>query len=505
MTSNNFCHNLIFCLFEEIVRRKQDNLPTTLSCICYSYFQMLYNIGTLTNSTLFISGDRVQIPGWISDARSQISASKNKADILKNMLFYGHIGFIKELYTDFDISSLKICNFGISDLKMNATFIQQIMSWGGQHFSGKLDEISKSKYSSNNEWGMPADTTLQGTDSASDKWTNLVVPTGNYLTDEGLPTIDINADTTYHVQNFLGKDWGSVRGFGIPLSNRDGIPDLGNYNSFEAGCNEQVNEILDMYANLDDRKKTIAELFAGTSKTSVSTPGFWILIGIMMSQKYNQSIELDLLMFFVISSGLFDAGLAAWKIKAICEQPNPINVIRTLFNGIQISSWNPLRKNTINGSEWLPFQDLTVVSPPYPCGVSDHTAFSIVAVRLLEWWFDSSKLYDPFKLVNLPNPQLISPILNNQYKLFSCGEFCLDAGSSKIELGGHSPKNSIVLKYDLLDELCSDVCMARIYAGVEWFENQEFSHKLAEWVYDKVRSKIENAFKIKSPYKQQYT
>jgi len=499
MTSNNFCHNLIFCLFEEIVRRKQDNLPTTLSCICYSYFQMFYNIGTLTNNTLF-SGDRVPIPSWINDARSQISASKNKADILKNMLFYGHIGYIKELYADFDISSFKISNFGIVDLKMNAAFIQQIMSWGGQHFSGKLDEISKSKYSSNNEWGMPADTTLRGTDSTSDKWTNLVVPTGNYLTDDGLPAIDINADTTYHVQNFLGKDWGSVRGFGIHLSNKESVQDvIGICTSFETGRNEQVNKVLEMYANLDDRKKTIAELFAGTGKTSVSTPGFWIIIAIMMSQKYNQSIELDLVMFFVISSGLFDAGLASWKIKAISEQPNPINLIRTLFNGIQISSWNPLRKNTINGSEWLPFQDLTVVSPPYPCGVSDHTAFSIVAVRLLEWWFDSSKLYDPFKLVNLPNPQLISPILNNQYKLFSCGEFCLDAGSSKIDLG---PKNNIILKYNLIDELCKDVCMARIYAGVEWFENQEYSQKMAEWVYDKVRSKFETAFKIKSPYKQ---
>jgi hypothetical protein len=500
MTINNLCHNLIFCLFEEIVSRKTDNLPTTLSCICYAYFQMCYNIGTITNNTLLFSGDRVQIPNWIHTVRSQISSSKNKKDILQNMLFYGHIGFLKELYSDFEITSLKLTSFGIPDLKFNPAFIQQLITWGGQHYSGKQDEITKSKYSSSNSWGMPVDTSMHSGDTSggSDKWQNLVVPTGNYATDDGLPSIDINADTTYHIQNFLGKEWGTVRGFAISLPSENVPPELDDNNL----DSESINKVLELFAiaNFDERKKLIAELFSGSGKNSICTPGFWILISLMLSQKYNQSLEYDLIMFFVVSCGLLDAGIASWKNKALHEQPNPINKIRKLFNGIKINSWTPLKKD-IYGSEWLPYQDYTVVSPPHPAGISDHITFSISAVRLLEWWFDNSQLYDPFKLVHVPNPQLISMMLNNQYKLFSCGEFCLDSGSSKIEMKTRTPKENVILKYTSLNDLCSDVCMARIYAGVEWIENKEDSQKVAEWVYDKVRTKFETGFKIKSPYK----
>jgi len=500
MTINNLCHNLIFCLFEEIVSRKNDNLPTTLSCICYAYFQMFYNIGTIINTTLLFSGDRVQIPNWLNNVRSQISSSKNKTDILQNMLFYAHIGFLKELYCDFEITSLKLTSFGIPDLKFNAAFIQQLMAWGGQHYSGKLDEITKSKYSATNAWGMPVDTAIDSgeTSVCSDKWQNLVVPTGNYLTDDGIPAIDINADTTYHIQNFLGKEWGMVRGFTISQSKNDNFPEELNCNNLDS---ESINKVLELFAHLDERKKIIAELFSASGKNCICTPGFWILISIMLSQKYNQSLESDLIMFFIIACGLMDAGIAAWKNKALHEQPNPINKIRKQFHGIKLNSWTPLKKDGIFGSEWLPYQDNTTVSPPYPAGLSDHIAFSISSVRLLEWWFDNTKLYDPFKLVHVPNPQIISTMLNNQYKLFSCGEFCLDAGSSKIDMNARTPKESVILKYTSINDLCTDVCMARIYAGVEWIENKEDSHKIAEWVYEKVRSKFETGFKIKSPYK----
>jgi hypothetical protein len=125
--------------------------------------------------------------------------------------------------------------------------------------------------------------------------------------------------------------------------------------------------------------------------------------------------------------------------------------------------------------------------------------FSVVSGRLLEWWFNSSNLYNPFKLFSISNPQLISSCLNSQYKTLSCGEFCINRGSSQIE-PNVTPSQTILLKYNTIKELYDDIGLSRVYGGVSWMKTIENSNELACWVSDKVRNKFESIFKIKSPY-----
>ena len=500
---DNIVHNLIYSFFDEVVAH-EDNYPTKLSLLLYCYFQMFYNIGSLFNTKTPITADRVILPNWYNELYKQLSFTAvgyNKTDLLHNMLYYGHNGFLSSLYADFDKNKYKITDFGIRDTRLLTKLQSQFFTWGEQHLTGKYAELQTASNLKKNTTGMPADITgtLDFIPTNPNKWSNLIIPNGSF-SENDIPIIDINATATFKIQNFIGNDWWNNRGFSINPS-KDAILDVSNKinKSWQEGYQEQTNLLLKIYANLDERKKMISELFSGESKTNISIAGFWVIIAMMLSKKNNQSIENDIIMFFILGSGMYDAGLATWTYKTRFESPRPINIIRHFLKEAEIVSWNPKMKPTIMGQYWLPYQNLTYVSPSHPETISSHTVLSVVSGRLLEWWFNSSNLYNPFKLFTISNPQLISSCLNSQYKTFSCGEFCIKRGSSSIE-PNTTPSQTILLKYNTIKELYDDIGLSRVYGGVNWIETIGISTELAIWVSDKVRNKIESIFKIKSPY-----
>ena len=496
---DNIVHKLIYSILEEIVYHG-DNYSTKLSLILYSYFQMFYNIGSLFNKNTPITADRVIIPTWYNDLFYQLQNVKDKQDILQNMLFYGHNGFLSSIYPDFNKNKYKITDFGIKDIKLTSIIVQRINLWGSNHYTGKqseLDKLTDSKYYT----GFLADVT-GNTDfipENTNKWINLIVPNGSY-TENGLPVIDINADSTFKLQSFNCKDFWLNRGFSINPSNEP-IIDLSPkiIKSWDTGLNTETDTLLKIYENLDDRKKMISELFSLDNPESISIPGFWVITAMMLSQKNSQTIENDIIMFFILGAGIYDASIAAWTIKSKYEQPRPISIIRLNLKEKIIASWNPSRSFQIEGKKWLPYQSLTTVSPSHPDGADINTVFSVVSGSLLEWWFNSINLNNSFKLFYLPNPQLISTILNKQYKTFSLGEFCIEKGSSKIE-PDITPAQTTVLKYASIKELVDDISVSSLYGGISWPHTIQNSNELGNWVYNKVKAKFETIFKIKTPY-----
>jgi hypothetical protein len=500
---DNILHNLIYSFFDEVIAH-QDNYPTKLSLLLYCYFQMFYNIGSLFNTKTPITADRVIFPNWYNELYKQLSFNTigcNRLDLLHNLLYYGHNGFLSALYKDFDKNKYKITDFGINDIRIVTKLQSQFFNWGAEHLLGKNTELKTKSNIKINSTGMPADIsgTLDFVPTNPNKWTNLIVPNGSF-SENDIPIIDINASTTYNIQNFIENEWGNNRGFSIyPV--KEEILDLSAKisKSWNEGYQQQSNILLAIYENLDERKKIISELFSGESKTNISISGFWVIIAMMLSKKNNQSIENDITMFFIIGAGMYDAGIATWTYKSKFESPRPINIIRYFLKEKQLISWNPQMKPSIMGQYWLPYQNLTYVSPSHPETISSHTMFSVVSGRLLEWWFNSSNLYNPFKLFSISNPQLISSCLNSQYKTFSCGEFCIKRGSSQIE-PDVTPSQTILLKYNTIKELYDDIALSRVYGGVNWMKTIENSNELACWVSDKVRNKFESIFKIRSPY-----
>ena len=204
-------------------------------------------------------------------------------------------------------------------------------------------------------------------------------------------------------------------------------------------------------------------------------------------------------MYFSIAAGLFDACLGAWHYKSTYKQARPVNLIRKYYADQKIKTWTPTSSSEINGKQWLPYQPLTFVTPPFPDVASGHTTFSNVAAKILNWWFHNPVLYDGCSLVTIPNQQTLCPLLNVHDKMVCIGEYIFDKGCSEIE-PGITPKEKIVLRYKTLEDLATMAGVSRVYGGIHTFETNEVSAELAKWVFKQTHVKLINEFKFKSPY-----
>ena len=492
--------NFIWYFFNEVISHN-DNTPTKLSVLMYAYFQMLYNFGTLFDKSQKQSTDRVLPLKNYKKIRADLlplHINQFYDNILLNYLYIGHNAFLSQLYGTTPLSQL---DYGFTPYQISSSITSNLINWSKSHITEKAVELTRAGFSTANIYGLPAD--YQPSHDSNQYWIQLQVPTGKKLGTNGLPEIDPADPTTYKIQNFLGKDFYLNTGFAVdPTSN---IINLSRHIStnWETGLKEQMDLILAEYENLTDTKKMTAELFAGSSKGVLPPPGFFIVIAIELSQKYKQSIQNDLIMFFSLACGLFDAAVSAWYYKSTYNQGRPISLIRNNYTNDNITSWSPTDSSqtaiSITGSQWLPYQNLNFVTPPFPDVASGHTTFSRVAGKILNWWFNNPVLYDGFTTIKMPNSFLICPSLNNMQKECLIGEFILQKGSSTIE-PNITPKTNITLIYKTLEELYLAAGISRVYGGIHSFQTNEVSGMLADWVYTQTYNKLINLFRFTSPY-----
>jgi len=492
--------NFIWVFFNEVIKNG-DNSPTKLSVLMYCYCQMLYNFGTLFKKSSIQSTDRVTpLPNY-NALKAEITSmpfDKKRCDLLNNYLYIGHSAFLTHLYKTVPLTRK---DYGINPVEIKPETIENLINWSIAHVTGKSLELSRCGFSTKNTTGLPADYT--GGSTTSKYWEQLIVPTGTKTGYNNLPLIDYNDPTSFKIQNFLGKEFYLNSGFAVDPTKK--IIDLGNEISttWETGLKEQMDKLLEVYKNLDDTKKMVAEFFAGSSRYVVPPPGFFICIAEQLSQKYNQTTLNDLAMYFSLSAGLFDACCGAWWYKSTYNQARPINLIRDNYTNKSINTWTPLYQNKISanipGKQWLPYQNFDFVTPPFPDVASGHTTFSRVASQILDWWFNKPALYDGFSVATMPNQTIICPSLNLEIKNCSIGEYIFEQGSSTIE-PGLTPKKQIVLRYKTLSELSDAAGLSRVYGGIHTFQTNEVSAKLGDWIFGQTHAKLISQFKFSSPY-----
>src|SRR5258707_715394 len=105
-----------------------------------------------------------------------------------------------------------------------------------------------------------------------------------------------------------------------------------------------------------------------------------------LSLKYKHGLNNDVKMFFALSNALFDAGIAAWDCKRAYDYVRPITAVHYLYIGQQVTAWAGYGKGTqsIDGGQWIPFQEPTIVTPPFPEYVSGHSTFSAAGAYILQ-------------------------------------------------------------------------------------------------------------------------
>jgi hypothetical protein len=175
---------------------------------------------------------------------------------------------------------------------------------------------------------------------------------------------------------------------------------------------------------------------------SEQPPGHWALFAQFVSQRDHHTLDDDVKMFFVLSNAIFDAGIAAWDAKREYDSVRPVTTISILFRDKTIHSWGGPGKGTIemNGSQWIPYQEVTSPTPPFPEYVSGHSTYSAAAARILELWTGSSHFGDA---VTLPS------------------------GTSKIE-PGVTPAHRIILSWETFSDAANEAGISRRYGGIHF-------------------------------------
>jgi hypothetical protein len=182
---------------------------------------------------------------------------------------------------------------------------------------------------------------------------------------------------------FIAPHWGKVRPFAMTSGDQLRPPAPKRFGSPEYLV--QLQEVVDVMANLTDRQKAIAEYWAD-GPTSETPPGHWHVFAMGVAERDRHSLDDDAKMFFALSNAVFDAGIATWDAKRTYDTSRPVTAIRYLLGGTQIKGWGGPGRNNVamDGAAWMPFQPAFFPTPPFAEYTSGHSAFSSAAAEVLK-------------------------------------------------------------------------------------------------------------------------
>jgi hypothetical protein len=268
----------------------------------------------------------------------------------------------------------------------------------------------------------------------------------------------------YAVQSPYTPHWRNVKAFALDAAHQyhpPGPPKLAN-GSYDP---TDVANILKDTANLDDTKKVIAEYWADGPRSEFP-PGHWALLGQAYSRKRAHSADTDAKMFFTMGNALLDASISSWKAKYDHDFWRPTSAIRHLYAGKQVTTWlGPYNGYGLrDGSQWRPYQDPKVVTPPFPEYTSGHSTFS-AAARITLTAFTGSDTFG--------------------------GQVTIRKGESLFETG-KVPARDVVLKWKSFLAAADQAGMSRRYGGIH-FESGDRHGRAAGatigyWAYDKAKA-----------------
>jgi hypothetical protein len=222
-------------------------------------------------------------------------------------------------------------------------------------------------------------------------------------------------------------------------------------------------------SNLDDRRKVIAEYWADGPGTEFP-PGHMAVFAQALSRRNGHSLDTDVKMFFALGNALLDAGVGSWATKYQYDFWRPVTAIRHVYQGQMINSWlgpghNP-SYGLVPAEEWMPYQELNVVTPAFPEYVSGHSTFS-AAGNIILTAFTTSDIFNAY--VTIP------------------------ANWSKIQPG--VPSSPVTLTWPTFTAAANEAGISRRYGGIHFqsgdYHARMLGNLLGRGAYSKAQSYIQ--------------
>ena len=249
----------------------------------------------------------------------------------------------------------------------------------------------------------------------------------------------VTADGGSVVQTFTTPQWGRVKPFALQDFRSYNLQPPARYGTPEYA--QQARQLVDYSAHLNDTTKAIAEYWAN-GPHSVTPPGQWNLFAEYVAARDHMDLDHQVEMYFAMNNALMDAGIFSWLSKRKLDYVRPITAVHTVFEAQNIRAWGGLGMGTrtIPGTQWMPYQPPTVVTPPFPECVSGHSTFSAAAAQVLRNFTGSDAL----------GASVVVP-----------------AGSSLVE-PGLVPARDVTLKWPTFSAAADEAGMSRRYGGIHF-------------------------------------
>lgn len=277
------------------------------------------------------------------------------------------------------------------------------------------------------------------------------------------PLTYLNQAGTQVTPGFICPHWGRVVPFAMTSPSQFRPEPPAAVGSAEYGA--QCEELIQMSAALDDTMKVIAEYWADGPNSELP-PGHFCLFAQWVSARDQHTLDDDVKMFFAMTNGVFDAGIAVWDAKAWYDYCRPITAIRYLYSGQQILAWGGpgLGTRAIAGEAWRPYQPAWFPTPPFAEYTSGHSAFSAAAAEALRRFTGS----DAFGYA-----------------------YTFPQGSSKVE-PGIAPSRDITILMPTFTAAADEAAISRRYGGIHFREgdlrSRDMGRMCGTQAYEKARA-----------------
>jgi hypothetical protein len=161
-------------------------------------------------------------------------------------------------------------------------------------------------------------------------------------------------------------------------------------------------------------------------------------------------------MFFALGNAEMDAGIAAWAQKFKYDFVRPVTAIREQYKDQKIKSWLGPGKGfgTVDAQNWMPYQQLNVVTPPFPEYPSGHSTFTGAGAIILRSYLNSDNF----------------------------GAYVtIKQGKTKIE-PGVAPSADVTLYWPTFTFAADEAGMSRRYGGIHFYTGDTDGRLLGDLV-----------------------
>ena len=266
------------------------------------------------------------------------------------------------------------------------------------------------------------------------------------------------------VQSFATPQWNRVTPFALASPGQFGPP-----TQDRSRLPAQAKALIDLQAKMTDATKTSSYYWADGPGSELP-PGHWAMFAQAASRAAGYSLDTNVKTFFAFGNAMLDASIATWNAKRLQDTVRPITYIRWLYAGKKIKGWTgpAQRIADIDGSQWKPYQEAGVVTPPFAEYTSGHSTFSGAASQI----FNRAVGSDTFKITLTVTVR---------------------AGSSTIE-PGLVPANNRVLTFKSFTDAADQAGMSRRYGGIHFEDGDLAGRALGKQIGNAAWTKAQTYF-----------